>query len=764
MNYSEHRIRLDIHDASSQEEVSLRHGDNGIRLIISLSDGCKPYYVTEGCKAVFTAEKPDGTRLLNDCTVGDGMIYYAVTSQTTSATGEVNCQIRLTDTESGELITSPRFSLYVHPTIYLDGDMVTKSYNEFDSLTSITSEASELVDYIENALENGDFNGPKGYDGISISRVEQNYTSDGNGGYNIIRIRLSNGTYSDIYVRNGTKGNDGKSAYEYALDGGYTGTEEEFSATLSGEASLPDYWREYLEDKTASIKALQKKGGKDAFSFVLMTDIHYGQNLGKRSPSVARYIMDKCGIKFALCTGDVQNRSVLQTKEEVEDELEAISAMLSPVSGRFLQTLGNHDGSYGSFDSDVSGTLENSEYYAYNLNPEETYEHIYRKTGSAGNVHFDESGTAYYIDDTASKVRYIMLNTHCCRWEENDDGTAKYPHIHLHRFTQAQYDFLINEALSTGLSDGWSIIIGGHVPIAFIDSYAEYWGGSSDDADSGDNALMRKVLDAFNSKTAVSGNFAGTAVEGQKASYTNWAGDVTYDVRLSSSGTVSGTASTGAAITGYIPVTVGDIIRIKGLDITCEYMPDGINAPIVVIYSDTDGTKVTHNYPKSNTGAYTAEGGITKWTVCMLGNSEPYQDSSLTEGTTYYIRICGTPIDGEKIVVTVNEEITESSGGYDAVSVDADFTDAKGKIIGYFSGHLHRDLIYEAGAQTSFPIVVTRCDGANENTDELLAERVEGTYTEQSFDVFTINKKTGKIYATKIGAGEDREFSYGEAL
>jgi hypothetical protein len=38
--------------------------------------------------------------------------------------------------------------------------------------------------------------------------------------------------------------------------------------------------------------------------------------------------------------------------------------------------------------------------------------------------------------------------------------------------------------------------------------------------------------------------------------------------------------------------------------------------------------------------------------------------------------------------------------------------------------------------------------------------RVTRTITEQSFDVFTVNKAERKIYATKIGAGDDREIAY----
>lgn len=51
-------------------------------------------------------------------------------------------------------------------------------------------------------------------------------------------------------------------------------------------------------------------------------------------------------------------------------------------------------------------------------------------------------------------------------------------------------------------------------------------------------------------------------------------------------------------------------------------------------------------------------------------------------------------------------------------------------------------------------------DAKEENTTALKNERVAGTTTEQSFDVFTVNKAEKKIFATKIGAGADRVINY----
>ena len=111
------------------------------------------------------------------------------------------------------------------------------------------------------------------------------------------------------------------------------------------------------------------------------------------------------------------------------------------------------------------------------------------------------------------------------------------------------------------------------------------------------------------------------------------------------------------------------------------------------------------------------------------------------------------------IIITKNTYSGTYAGvyGYDAVSVECDFTNAKGQLVGYFAGHNHADTVNN---DNGFNIVITRCDAKEENTEALKNERVAGTTTEQSFDVFTVNKATRTIHATKIGAGADRTISY----
>lgn len=369
-----------------------------------------------------------------------------------------------------------------------------------------------------------------------------------------------------------------------------------------GTTEIPEYWQEHIDEKIATIKNLHSQYGKDCFSFVVMADMHYPSNLGKNSPLLAKRIMDKCDIKYTLCLGDMQTRGCHSTKELLLAENEQIEEMLSPIRDRLLRTEGNHDGSYGTFDRDGDGTISNfdsegnikapaeRETYVNNLTPAELHSAIYRKVGLVGDAHFDESGSGYYIDDTANKVRYIVLNTHCNDYELQEDGTVKYPKMWIFRFTQSQFDLVI-EALNNIPSASWGVVVAGHCPL-----FQEI----------GDREIMQGVLNAYNNKNTYSGTYAG-------------------------------------------------------------------------VY------------------------------------------------------------------------------GYDAVSVECDFTNAKGELVGYFAGHVHKDSL---NTDSGFNIITTRCDAKEENTDALNNERIAGTITEQSFDVFTVNKATRTIYATKIGAGVDRTISY----
>lgn len=107
----------------------------------------------------------------------------------------------------------------------------------------------------------------------------------------VLRIRDENGNFVDIPAIKGGKGEpgkDGKSAYQHALDGGYTGTEQEFNAMI-GSLS-PDDLQTYMEhlffkDNPHKVTAAQVGSLKIYNSFAAMnTDL--GTTFGVTTPIV----------------------------------------------------------------------------------------------------------------------------------------------------------------------------------------------------------------------------------------------------------------------------------------------------------------------------------------------------------------------------------------------------------------------------------------------------------------------------------------------
>ena len=69
----------------------------------------------------------------------------------------------------------------------------------------------------------------------------------------ILKIRDENNNIISIPAIKGDKGDNGKSAYQYAQEGGFTGTEEEFSTKLAQDISRLEEMLGDLETILASI-------------------------------------------------------------------------------------------------------------------------------------------------------------------------------------------------------------------------------------------------------------------------------------------------------------------------------------------------------------------------------------------------------------------------------------------------------------------------------------------------------------------------------
>ena len=155
MNFLNYRISLDVHESGSQICLNAKRRDTRRRIYAALTEGSKPYGISEDCMAVFTAKKPDGNIVFNDCRIENNVICYEITEQTVMVPGQLYCEFRLYGADGG-LITSPAFSILVDDTVYDDDDVV-ESVTEVSTLTRLIGEATGLIAEVNSALENGEF-------------------------------------------------------------------------------------------------------------------------------------------------------------------------------------------------------------------------------------------------------------------------------------------------------------------------------------------------------------------------------------------------------------------------------------------------------------------------------------------------------------------------------------------------------------------------------------------------------------------------------
>lgn len=146
MILTDYRFLLDVHETNSQISLSFKQGDTGRVLYITLTENGDIFNIPQNCVAVFTALKPDGTIIFNDCEINGNEIVYTHTAQTAAVTGKVDCELRLYGA-GNTLITSPHFTIFVHPTVYFDQ---IESKDEVNTLTNLIYEAS-------SKLANGEF-------------------------------------------------------------------------------------------------------------------------------------------------------------------------------------------------------------------------------------------------------------------------------------------------------------------------------------------------------------------------------------------------------------------------------------------------------------------------------------------------------------------------------------------------------------------------------------------------------------------------------
>lgn len=155
MEYIDHKFTLDVHDTACHVSLRVKRRETGRRLLIHLSEKGYPYHINDNCYAAFTAIKPDGKVIFNDCSIDDCVIVYEFTEQTTAVAGMMYCEIQLYGPNS-KMIISASFTIIVEDTIY-DEETEIESTSEFSALTALITEVQELKETIKEGTPGATF-------------------------------------------------------------------------------------------------------------------------------------------------------------------------------------------------------------------------------------------------------------------------------------------------------------------------------------------------------------------------------------------------------------------------------------------------------------------------------------------------------------------------------------------------------------------------------------------------------------------------------
>ena len=372
---------------------------------------------------------------------------------------------------------------------------------------------------------------------------------------------------------------DGASAYEIAVNNGFTGTEAEWLESLRGKDGkfntrvgniqqinitgkltadsailidfrsnrlqglrdpivdtdaatkryvdqaaadyvVPSYWQTAVDAAVSKITANQDVGGVDCVTFALLGDIHAVP--GSTTPNAGHTgnltaaVMDACGIPFAICCGDA-GRTDADTEAAARESLAAGAENLRPIgTRRLMQAQGECDGFYGT------GQLSAGAMYGA----------IFRSQAEDSRRHFGGDGSYFYVDYPVAKIRLIVLNS--CWTDGGQLRTESFG------YGASQLNWLADTALSLP-EDGWGITLFAHVPptAAYSDKTQ-------------DLAVLRGILTAFMNRTSYTGT-SGTAGEWDYVSLScNFAGKHSGDVV----GFFCGHSHDDSIITGETPYPI----------------------------------------------------------------------------------------------------------------------------------------------------------------------------------------------------------------
>lgn len=475
---------------------------------------------------------------------------------------------------------------------------------------------------------------------------------------------------------------------------------------LKNNTDVPEYWEEHLATKTSEIYDAMSSAGWNKSAFLWYHDTHWTYSW-QMSPLVLRYLSENTPINKTIFGGDI-----------VDAESDDPNEMLYLHQWRsMIRELPNHHSVPGNHDDGNNPDNRFSDEYIYGflLAAEETPD-----------VVRSDSGLYYYIDDVNEKTRYLYLDTATydgnIAWNSTQQewlkktllSTPESWHIVAIAHIWRDVDYTVTPHVDSGFSAGgkWCLdlfdafnarngefancsgqvefAIGGHT---HVDGDFVSDGGIPVILTEADSMYVRSGLEC------AQGTITEAAVSAIVANYTdrtvsviragrgenrvvslpeaNLGGTDGYtnvlelpeigwqeNMRYSSTNDIDQSAD-GWDITGYIPVGVGSVVRLKNVvwKITTENSGRG-----GIDIFDANRAHIGRALSISEEAlsdfdiVFDSEGNIVQFTVPNWNEA------------TAYVRICCQDIN-ENSIITVNQVITEPSS--ETLYATEEYVDAK---------------------------------------------------------------------------------------
>lgn len=143
------RITVEVDGESPFEYVIAKQGEANSRIVeIELMEKSVAYNILEGVKAMVKYRKPDGKKVLNDCTYSGNIVTVTYTEQMLAAYGTGKGEIMLV--KGTEIIKSATFWTKVVETVYKENGLI--SDDELVSLAGTLIEVNQTLEKIDSAV------------------------------------------------------------------------------------------------------------------------------------------------------------------------------------------------------------------------------------------------------------------------------------------------------------------------------------------------------------------------------------------------------------------------------------------------------------------------------------------------------------------------------------------------------------------------------------------------------------------------------------